>query len=161
MGTQHFVVVRLKDEIANIYEELGEWTKSELLRREVYAAYVEHRGAENEFTVGKEYLLALSLLGLGHKEEARNHVVHILEIRERLYDPQDALTQKYHELLVRIGPVERQPMVGSQTANALTSFRIGISGQSVPSGTSTTGAVRRVRRPPKSPPTAPRDSNDS
>jgi hypothetical protein len=161
MGPQHFAVIGLRGEIAEIYEELGEWNKSEPLRREVYAAYVKHRGTENDFTVGKEYLLALTLLKLGRREEARDHVLRILEIRERLYDRKDKTTQSYRDLLASIGPLKTQRKVGSQTANALTSFWIGTSGKPVPSGTSTTGGVRRVRRPPKTPPPAPGGPSDS
>jgi hypothetical protein len=162
LGSQHRVVIGFKGDLAKTYEELGQWNNSEPLRRDIYAAYVQHRGAENDVTLGKEYLLVLSLLELGRKEEARDHVLHILEIRERLYNTHDALTQNYRHLLASIGPVERpigpvarKPKVGSQTANALASFRIGVSGKSVPPGTATTGGVRRVRRPPSPPSGAP------
>jgi hypothetical protein len=161
MGPQHFAVVRLKGEIADIYEELGHWTESEPLRRDVYTAYVQHRGKENDFTVGKEYLLSLSLLELGRTDEARNHLLRILEIRERLYDPQDKTTQTYRNLLASIGPLKTQDGIGSQTANALTSFQIETTGRPVPSATSTTGGVRRARRPPKATPPAPDGPNDS
>jgi hypothetical protein len=160
MGSQHFGVIRLKGELADTYEGLGQWDKSEPLRREVYAAYVEHRGSENEVTVGKEYLVVRSLLELGRKEEARNHVLHILEIRERLYDAQDPITQRYRHLLASIGPAKRSRNVSSQTANALTSFRIDVNAKSVPSGTGTTGPVRHVRRPSQRPPIGPEGPHD-